>query len=174
MKRYFLGILQIVFIVALGVFLFYVDRNVREADQAQKFKPQKKKISIDDAELVVSDEDSVAPGYTLYPISGPETITLLDVAGEVAHRWTGVDADRARLLPNCDLLVLHGSKLNLDKKPWSDLLTRASQYNWDGELVWSYDSEHHLHHDFVRRDNCLLYTSPSPRDGLLSRMPSSA
>ena len=153
MKRYFLGILQIVFIVALGVFLFYVDRNVREADQAQKFKPQKKKISIDDAELVVSDEDSVAPGYTLYPISGPETITLLDVAGEVAHRWTGVDADRARLLPNCDLLVLHGSKLNLDKKPWSDLLTRASQYNWDGELVWSYDSEHHLHHDFVRRDN---------------------
>ena len=25
-----------------------------------------------------------------------------------------------------------------------------------------------------RSDNCLLYTSPSPRDGLLSRMPSSA
>ena len=25
-----------------------------------------------------------------------------------------------------------------------------------------------------RVDNCLLYTSPSPRDGLLSRMPSSA
>ena len=32
--------------------------------------------------------------------------------------------------------------------------------------------------DFVRQkavgDTCLLYTSPSPRDGLLSRMPSSA
>ena len=26
----------------------------------------------------------------------------------------------------------------------------------------------------VERHNCLLYTSPSPRDGLLSRMPSSA
>ena len=26
----------------------------------------------------------------------------------------------------------------------------------------------------VEIDNCLLYTSPSPRDGLLSRMPSSA
>ena len=25
----------------------------------------------------------------------------------------------------------------------------------------------------VRDKNCLLYTSPSPRDGLLSRMPSS-
>ena len=26
----------------------------------------------------------------------------------------------------------------------------------------------------VQKDDCLLYTSPSPRDGLLSRMPSSA
>ena len=26
----------------------------------------------------------------------------------------------------------------------------------------------------VQKDTCLLYTSPSPRDGLLSRMPSSA
>ena len=26
----------------------------------------------------------------------------------------------------------------------------------------------------LQRINCLLYTSPSPRDGLLSRMPSSA
>ena len=28
--------------------------------------------------------------------------------------------------------------------------------------------------DYVLYDDCLLYTSPSPRDGLLSRMPSSA
>ena len=28
--------------------------------------------------------------------------------------------------------------------------------------------------DQLRRKGCLLYTSPSPRDGLLSRMPSSA
>ena len=27
---------------------------------------------------------------------------------------------------------------------------------------------------FLEAENCLLYTSPSPRDGLLSRMPSSA
>ena len=27
---------------------------------------------------------------------------------------------------------------------------------------------------FVHVESCLLYTSPSPRDGLLSRMPSSA
>ena len=28
--------------------------------------------------------------------------------------------------------------------------------------------------DFINNTTCLLYTSPSPRDGLLSRMPSSA
>ena len=29
-------------------------------------------------------------------------------------------------------------------------------------------------YDYFSTDACLLYTSPSPRDGLLSRMPSSA
>ena len=29
-------------------------------------------------------------------------------------------------------------------------------------------------HNVARAISCLLYTSPSPRDGLLSRMPSSA
>ena len=31
-----------------------------------------------------------------------------------------------------------------------------------------------LEHEQLRQKGCLLYTSPSPRDGLLSRMPSSA
>ena len=34
--------------------------------------------------------------------------------------------------------------------------------------------EHHMLPFFGRVHVCLLYTSPSPRDGLLSRMPSSA
>ena len=33
---------------------------------------------------------------------------------------------------------------------------------------------HHRFGNLLHDDNCLLYTSPSPRDGLLSRMPSSA
>ena len=32
----------------------------------------------------------------------------------------------------------------------------------------------HTHCTFGNYNSCLLYTSPSPRDGLLSRMPSSA
>ena len=38
-----------------------------------------------------------------------------------------------------------------------------------GSETWPMEVEHE-----ARLDGCLLYTSPSPRDGLLSRMPSSA
>ena len=42
-------------------------------------------------------------------------------------------------------------------------------------LPWIVPSpEAYLVHKKVESLNCLLYTSPSPRDGLLSRMPSSA
>ena len=40
------------------------------------------------------------------------------------------------------------------------------------------DKNHEIHNISIEKDQdanfCLLYTSPSPRDGLLSRMPSSA
>ena len=43
------------------------------------------------------------------------------------------------------------------------------------DVLWSLMDEAKVanSNDFRRKD-CLLYTSPSPRDGLLSRMPSSA
>ena len=42
-------------------------------------------------------------------------------------------------------------------------------------LVWGpLPSDAELDPFFAPRTTCLLYTSPSPRDGLLSRMPSSA
>ena len=49
-------------------------------------------------------------------------------------------------------------------------LAIASALMTEAYDVFVFDSE--LHH--VENYNCLLYTSPSPRDGLLSRMPSSA
>ena len=41
-------------------------------------------------------------------------------------------------------------------------------------LVIIDDCRAHLVTDCAEGGDCLLYTSPSPRDGLLSRMPSSA
>ena len=42
------------------------------------------------------------------------------------------------------------------------------------KYIWRYDKKHRDDLALAQRDLCLLYTSPSPRDGLLSRMPSSA
>ena len=42
---------------------------------------------------------------------------------------------------------------------------------FDGQLLLARDFEDEQGYHVY---NCLLYTSPSPRDGLLSRMPSSA
>ena len=44
------------------------------------------------------------------------------------------------------------------------------RYNEKGELM----SVNELVAEYLNNNPCLLYTSPSPRDGLLSRMPSSA
>ena len=41
------------------------------------------------------------------------------------------------------------------------------------EIFYQLEGELNLHY-LGKNGNCLLYTSPSPRDGLLSRMPSSA
>ena len=38
----------------------------------------------------------------------------------------------------------------------------------------SFHGEHYMTEEQRQAMDCLLYTSPSPRDGLLSRMPSSA
>ena len=46
-----------------------------------------------------------------------------------------------------------------------------------GEAFFAIKGDVHDGHNFVAKaleNSCLLYTSPSPRDGLLSRMPSSA
>ena len=49
--------------------------------------------------------------------------------------------------------------------------TQLLPSNWDEDEEFIFDDSYNSDDD----DNaCLLYTSPSPRDGLLSRMPSSA
>ena len=59
--------------------------------------------------------------------------------------------------------TVRGEKTEMEKKEGS---RRQSKKEGDDGRI-----QRHLGR---RRKNCLLYTSPSPRDGLLSRMPSSA
>ena len=44
----------------------------------------------------------------------------------------------------------------------------------EADVVVRFQGGHNAGHTLVIDGVCLLYTSPSPRDGLLSRMPSSA
>src|SRR5680860_1764957 len=66
--------------------------------------------------------------------------------------------------------------LNVDP-PAGELVCQAGVLpfltNRQGHLIGRYDYSRHLV-GFSQCHTCLLYTSPSPRDGLLSRMPSSA
>ena len=65
------------------------------------------------------------------------------------------------------------------------IIAKAISGGYDGRGVWKVESEKDLAEilshtapllieELINFDCCLLYTSPSPRDGLLSRMPSSA
>ena len=53
-----------------------------------------------------------------------------------------------------------------------DLKRGQKAEKWLGGLLEADTLE--VKRDFIAHKTCLLYTSPSPRDGLLSRMPSSA
>ena len=53
-----------------------------------------------------------------------------------------------------------------------EFLSDAFDEGLEFSTIAGYRSAISAYHDPI--DGCLLYTSPSPRDGLLSRMPSSA
>ena len=44
----------------------------------------------------------------------------------------------------------------------------------DDQIIESLNADYKMRSKYEIITSCLLYTSPSPRDGLLSRMPSSA
>ena len=88
-------------------------------------------------------------------------------------------ADPAALLIMASVLTLsHDPPV----KPTEQQQTagKTAQMRFPGnalDLVADTDSDvpqDQVEHHALQRELCLLYTSPSPRDGLLSRMPSSA
>ncbi len=96
--------------------------------------------------------NKASQGLTLYPTSGSAEVLLVDMAGVEVHKWN-VDADRARLLPNGNLLVLHGSKWGLRNKPWSEMRHILREYDWGGNVVWEHRLDHPAHHDIQRLPN---------------------
>ena len=85
---------------------------------------------------------------------------------------TGLDIDRESIIEIATIIT--DSELNIIAQG-PNLAVTVSE-----ELLAGMDEWNTTHHnqsglvDRIRNEGCLLYTSPSPRDGLLSRMPSSA
>ena len=151
-----------------------IDKLVHKEDLKQSIKAEKNWLDVlpnpvSRAKLKTFNQSKSWAGYTLYPISGPDEIHLLNHRAEIVHRWTNLDADRARLLPNGNIVVLHGSKNRLKVSPWKELRNRVSEYDWDGKLVWSYTSPYVIHHDLQRFENgntLLILKVPVPKEYL--------
>ncbi|MEZ4754131.1 MAG: aryl-sulfate sulfotransferase [Bdellovibrionota bacterium] len=60
---------------------------------------------------------------------------------------------KAVLLPDCNLLVVHGSKWGLDRSPWRQLRNNVREYDWEGNIKWEYITPGPAHHDVHRLDN---------------------
>jgi hypothetical protein len=107
-------------------------------------------------------------GYTLVTPTGGDSTYLLDMAGQVVHRWSLPDLRGwyARLQPDGTLLAT-GVDLKITPQPLSETAapgfeqqirhlggcyTRIQTMDWDGDVLWSYDNIA-IHHDFLRLAN---------------------
>ncbi len=102
--------------------------------------------------LLKSTEGAFSEGYILYPVVGTAQVLLLDMKGKVRHLWN-VDAQRARLLPNGNLLVVHGTKWGANVEPWKTLKFHVREYSWEGDIVWDYKAPGRVHHDIALLEN---------------------
>lgn len=104
------------------------------------------------AALEVYKPELAFPGYTLLAVSGSESVRLLNMQGAVVNTWP-VDVQRARLLPNCNLLVVHGSKWGIKQAKWQKQRKFVREYDWHDKLVWEYAAKSKAHHDIHRLEN---------------------
>ena len=145
---------------------FYID----DAGYQENILPKMHKLQGHDVSIIASTEtyiDNKKLGYVAprQYLSGDEIpVTRLGYSRWLPHAL----AKKVRSYPgltsaleqaNPDIIFLHNCQF------------------WDTHKIINFVREHPNvkvyvdgHSDFI----CLLYTSPSPRDGLLSRMPSSA
>ena len=120
-------------------------------------------------------EDGVIRGFILE--KGMKGLAAPKIEGKLSLRAsvTGeivmdqVMVPEENLLPNVKGLSGPFGCLNKARYGISWGALGAAEYCWHQALSYTLDRK-----QFNRPLACLLYTSPSPRDGLLSRMPSSA
>ena len=108
-------------------------------------------------QLTVNKKELSSPGYTLNTIIGNGEIHLLNMSGKSLHHWK-VDAERARLLPNCNLMVKVGSEWGTETGKTKSARNTLLELDWHGNLVWEYKGSDVIHHDFrVMPDNSVMF-----------------
>ncbi len=146
--KFIILILSIV-IIAFGAFIYLP--NLRFSNQSKK--PHKKiEKELGKVTFTAENYKKNSNAYTLIPLEGSEKVILIDSNGEVKKTWD-VDAVRARLLKNGNLLVVHGTKSMMSKKKWSKLRSWVYEYDEKEKVVWKYEADDILHHDLRRFSN---------------------
>ena len=119
----------------------------------------------------------------LQKMGAPGDFAMAYVIGhEVAHHIQNLEGTsmkvqrRQRQVSKTDanrLSVLTELQADCYAGVWAHHTQKRTQFLEEGDLEEGLNAAAQIGDDTLLR-NCLLYTSPSPRDGLLSRMPSSA
>ena len=73
-----------------------------------------------------------------------------------------------------DEIIAHPGETVQVRIAWQNIVGTERHFSVSVNTMGANISVSDLPTDWTRVASCLLYTSPSPRDGLLSRMPSSA
>ena len=109
----------------------------------------------------------LVPEFTLLAFSSAlEALRLANlIVGYEAYAWRFVSEDGGSVRSSCGLELTPRLSLDEERAHLNGPLRPSMAVVCGGMNVQRHRS---------RAAACLLYTSPSPRDGLLSRMPSSA
>ncbi|MCB0353048.1 MAG: aryl-sulfate sulfotransferase [Bdellovibrionales bacterium] len=148
-KKWKEAVLLVALLACVGGVVVYFESDSTPDARARYSPPQQASVI---GRLTVFERGESFPGYTLYPMCGNAEVHLLNHEGKSVHVWP-VDADRARLLPNGNLLVVHASKWGLSTEKWKKLRRFVREYSWDGKVVWEKQLDGPAHHDIQRLSN---------------------
>ena len=158
-------------------------------DDIKSFIEDKLTSSIVDEFNIGSLEGNFITGFRLNKVSYQEDSMIVFSAQEIY-----IDPDLSQIILgtialsevliknsyyNHDYFIIRNQQLNAPKRNFFSFNYEITSLNLENALIVFMEDMYELNGELTFRYNdeykiCLLYTSPSPRDATLSRMPSSA
>lgn len=107
--------------------------------------------------VLLHEQEKAFQGYTLLQ-TAPDVL-LIDMEGNIVHRWTTGPGGDAQLTPEGHLIRASGaSAADRDGNPlnWGGTQGRLREWDWEGNLLWDIDlaeADEISHHTFKRIPN---------------------